>query len=1646
VGREALALQGLPLNKLILTGESPRELQDLAGNAMTSTVVGAVTIAAIIAGKDALKRNILSRDPQPQTQSALQNPAIVVKTDSHYLDSDQPLAFEGTGEHTLQEIYDLAGQTGRKCHCEGLSQITTSKILVCKDCGHSACKDCGKIPVHDYKPSRLLSRSPPQNFQRVIQEYLPMRVVLKGLLETDFGSLVDKVKGQLSPGHPAIVESQLRQAGETELQFRTTKRSQWWTAIYESASTRLEVTINEERACWYLYGKVNPTAGANDPNRQLLENPIARMKVQGDDIFQGSWQVCMPTFDAFEINITGKGSKVPSWQNSLELDRFEKDEVYSHLKIEYNTCPKVPLDQEICGLYKALPNCGAACASLHIKIPEDEAALGSDVMQVAATLTQDSGRKFFFLDPHKTGLPTDDRYVFSTDARRLEYQEQRPLVARLTSAWDPIAEGVTTVECEAKGEWVSCDASLRAFEGSERATYAMPRNDLALELFRKVSLDPLHPETLSYDCRTSAVVLLSFNVPLGNLVQHGTAEWWHSGDWQTVNAIDEREALQLDAWLIERPRGLAGFSKNLRMVALPQHLETCECCAPRLATTRWRLSKSGKIIPYEDGPEAGRYEQALKARPLPFIIRQRLKQGSHAQLQMAPNVSTLAHRAYGKLGDLSPDSRPSGFWGVNTHVELHPGNIFPQIKIKDTKELPKEEYEFPMNKLPKKELPKRLRPEQKRLLKWMIGQELEDAAPWKEQEVEEVAIPSLGWRVEYRARKETSVPGGVLADHVGFGKTPTILALHDKMKPVTDEEAKKPCDGSISLKATLVLVPPQLVNQWRDEIIKFLGYEYKILIVEGLKDLNKTTIADFESADFVIVSVDLLKSDSYWPKVALFANQPEGPSVGGRAFNVWHARVRAEIRKNVEELKKMTTPSKLAEFRQNLRAALRLAEKDENLLRLVPSKLTRGAKYEPYKGGSADQEMAADKIGEDGDAKNEDAEDETINTKCAEKKIAKDEATGDEGTRAEIGKAKAGKAKAGKAKARKPKKAEQPPLTEEEERQAKIDRSYNAMFGLKETNGTNSTDPDIEAWKQMRCPSLEMFTFARMVIDEYTYILQKYYDLFRAIKAHRKWTLSGTPPLAGFPDIRRMAGLVDANLGVLDDNAGEVQHATLASTRNERSDAETFQAFGFSHTPDWHGTRHQHAQRFVDQFVRQNAREIGELSVEYIIIPVRMYTTERIVYEELQHLLEDTDFEVGRGIQTQGQGDRGEQAGNLLKGCKSAPEALLKASSYFGKEVFKLTAENSNNLSDLERKGEIDLNNFSYIAFAGHLRHAVWLDKQIQRFWNDPKFEGMVESYGNLFEDWIISVQSGRSFHVAVTLEMLMKMAKDKYKFDHEEQFYRDEPDEAAKKKEKQEIRSKKAAAARAVKKAATDRIVYPGGGATEGKSIEPAVRHLPYKIPHDNLPQFIKALQSVIRQLQKDTGEVVSRYGKMRFARIARTLVARSKLDEPDKGVKRFDIDPCEVCGSSRNLSRLFINASCGHIICDSCLQKHRHIEHCVVKNCHVPAPRSRLRSLDDFEDTGEEDCEYGIKVDQIIALIQSIDDEDQVLLFVQYEELMNKLNDALNDKKIPHSGLFENKRSQAGRIVEKFKKNKEASRDKVLLLNSSNDTAAGA
>lgn len=54
VGEEVLLLQGIPADDLILTKETEKNLKDLAGNAMSTTVVGACMLSALLFGHVAM--------------------------------------------------------------------------------------------------------------------------------------------------------------------------------------------------------------------------------------------------------------------------------------------------------------------------------------------------------------------------------------------------------------------------------------------------------------------------------------------------------------------------------------------------------------------------------------------------------------------------------------------------------------------------------------------------------------------------------------------------------------------------------------------------------------------------------------------------------------------------------------------------------------------------------------------------------------------------------------------------------------------------------------------------------------------------------------------------------------------------------------------------------------------------------------------------------------------------------------------------------------------------------------------------------------------------------------------------------------------------------------------------------------------------------------------------------------------------------------------------------------------------------------------------------------------------------------------------------------------------------------------------------
>src|SRR5271170_205136 len=173
--------------------------------------------------------------------------------------------------------------------------------------------------------------------------------------------------------------------------------------------------------------------------------------------------------------------------------------------------------------------------------------------------------------------------------------------------------------------------------------------------------------------------------------------------------------------------------------------------------------------------------------------------------------------------------------------------------------------------------------------------------PFFEEEVSEAMLGPLGWRAETKAIRPVIVRGGVLADEVGYGKTAITLGLIDCSQPAQYPEPT--ITGVIPSKATLIVVPSHLGNQWPSEIEKFLGKgKYRVVRILNLGQLNGLTIADIADADIVVVSSSLFRSNDYLSNLSTLAATKELPSSDGRYFNVCLQSAITGLHQQVERL------------------------------------------------------------------------------------------------------------------------------------------------------------------------------------------------------------------------------------------------------------------------------------------------------------------------------------------------------------------------------------------------------------------------------------------------------------------------------------------------------------------------------------------------------------------------------------------------------------------------------------------------------------------------------------------------------------------------------------------------------------------------
>ncbi|CDW99045.1 hypothetical protein [Sporisorium scitamineum] len=886
IGLEALSLQGLPLDELLLTRETDDQLQDLAGNAMSSTVVGACVLAALLVGmddlrEDGVKRKAAQASSKEKKESEQKAKSDVVKKVVDQETSDiahddllapQPLDLTSSKPVSMPELLSAAVNSAQLCNCEGRSRVVDVAVYRCAECNHTACETCKGRPVHKFVPDTLV-RSSPDDFAPLLKAALPMRLEARGLTAELVSSLMK--------GLPFESDSLARQwstrvvevLASAEFRFQTLLRQKVWQAQFAAPGARLDLLLDPIEPHWRILVDPALDEPAGSPLRKLLVQPVARMaldsKAENVNLLHGQWQLCLPTTKVASVSVRSTGPQVPTWQSAMGLGGKSADKLrYSEMHVTVPEDVRDLLDADINGAYDLLEQCGTACGALHVHRGDRDSA--------------NHRRLFLFIDTDRFQDQSADRFVFSTDTSRWPYPLERVSVAQLEPGWRPAlaVPGKEQVEEKVKmtisGAWRKVEPfSVRAGTGVD-GKMAVPTKTYDLDLRQE-------------DC-TSSVAVLTCEAPV---LERGMDRIWPAdGVWGQVDLLHKTNTTFSHlAWLVERLPDINALDDWMTAKHDPFNCATANCarCAPSEPDIQWLAIPGKPVIPVENTMQAGPYEQALKNRPSPFVVQLCLK-NDVAQVRFGLNAATLMHRAVSRL----PPSKNAGAVELSWRLTKLDRSIdmfkLPRYTLRSNRQDP----EAPTPDL----FALQLRREQKRSLTWMLKQEQADVQPFYEEEISEGLLDPLGWRAEGRAVRPVTVRGGVLADAVGYGKTCISLALIAS-SPHRHELPALPAgeEGNyIPTRATLIIVPSHLCKQWEKEVRKFCGNKLTVRVVTSKAELNKLTVRTVLNSDILIMSVTVYKSDAYWETLASIAASNPLPNRAGRFFN-------AALKKSLEALK-----------------------------------------------------------------------------------------------------------------------------------------------------------------------------------------------------------------------------------------------------------------------------------------------------------------------------------------------------------------------------------------------------------------------------------------------------------------------------------------------------------------------------------------------------------------------------------------------------------------------------------------------------------------------------------------------------------------------------------------------------------------------
>lgn len=1093
IGHEALILQGLGLDELELNMLSQSNLQDMAGNAMTSTVVGAAIAAALSIFYPKLRME--GKDSKPEST------AINLDISGGEI-LQEKVKLSSTHEVTLSaaSAVEQAKLTRRLCACEGRMHKRDTAFQRCTTCLHTTCKKCGIKPRHHYvniPAEEIEERKAPNYFEDLIKRSVPTSISLK-TSSIDISSLLQEISEQYAGkfGDDFELCTTFQRALSSEVYLRDIRRDEYWEVKYDSPDAKLILTISENKVEWRLYANVDKDGLGTHRGKFFRRFPIARMRPDGDDINDGRWFIWVPEGPdsqlEFAADLKWSGDLINNFGNQRGLPEMDTEYVYSTCELVIPEMDSRYFDRDVQGRYKLSQECGQPHNTLHAREREEN-----------------EQPLFFYLEQHlRTGNPDqlsgEHYFVFTEETHRLEKLDHRAIIANFGKTWRPPIVKVKTKEYPLEdyrqfhhlkshddvqyidklenaqpiylqeggtvcvdGRWVSLTSlSIDTQDGTELLYHVLPADPSAL-------LD------LSDSCKSSAAAILSLDVVLTGKISAS----WVREKWTKITRANEAKFLREFGWILMQGCILDGHIQdaNIWHVVVPKQ-DRCFDCVPQPPPLQWSMNKEGKSVPCEEPLAATVYERQMKSRPPAFSARFQITGHDKLLLMFGINPQTLIHRALALLPCLPATSVS---WRLVTDDVTYPNASLKVLTVKDNKgRIVKVDIKL------KKGM--RLRPEQMRAVDWVIARD-RGGVVFTEEEVVEARMSGFGYRLEGKAVRNVKPRGGLLFFDVGFGKTAITLALirhcldddeqaaKDQIEsiqrrresakseqlskgkallkgkapmkhetPLKDETRPK---GKIPLKATIIFTPDHLPKQWAAEVVKFLGKDVvkKVLVIEGIKDLKKLTVRNFQDADLIIVSWNFLENPAYNNALADFAGIVDRDGSGSlRSKTEWYNKALSKISDTVELLyEDEVDPEIVWETLEENFAADDLQSSQTKVP--VPTKRQRGVK----------------------DKKDKDTKKGV--------KIFKDY----------------------------------------------VARKRNAnTFNFKKINNV----------REMKCPLFEIFSYARKVVDEFTYLLRDRVALliFKNLSAPSTFGLSGTPSTDNFADVKEMASLLGIHLGIDD--------------------------------------------------------------------------------------------------------------------------------------------------------------------------------------------------------------------------------------------------------------------------------------------------------------------------------------------------------------------------------------------------------------------------------------------------------------------------------------------------------------------------------